>query len=495
MAQLRPGLSASEWRQEREQAHSDIMVEVAAALGQGPVAGAGMSMRVSELEEAVRAAAAAPTEETAGAGAAEIVPEDDETDHRAGATEVVPDVDENDHSREAPAAEPAANAAQEIGPGQPGQDGQEQGDAGERAAQAPPLVAMGNAAPRQHASLARTWCAKLGTVVAIQGAVQFLAGRVSFDEVALWRMQTASCAWHSGRWEDFDAGSDGVNVGHGPSIDWSEQRADASRGARVLKFLTGAWSYAWRFPTPDSATVEARRDWSRDLHDDAFQIVAANSFIWNRALRPIIGIGMAQLLCAHCPKQLWAKTLLLAIPILRHPLKVVSMRLVCPGWPPPSFWQLIIYTLDGSSKMSPMAGVWPKILSHLLVVQLRSFHLDEKMRSFFLYAWASVRVGARARLVRITASGRGVESPAQEQGQRDGVGGRQQDVPDRNRGAQRGAVMGSDRHLMRAMCEPLQRVMTTMLEELLVATISYPLVVLERRMCVDVSVCDMLCFL
>ena len=105
MAQLRPGLSASEWRQEREQAHSDIMVEVAAALGQGPVAGAGMSMRVSELEEAVRAAAAAPTEETAGAGAAEIVPEDDETDHRAGATEVVPDVDENDHSREAPAAE------------------------------------------------------------------------------------------------------------------------------------------------------------------------------------------------------------------------------------------------------------------------------------------------------------------------------------------------------------------------------------------------------
>lgn len=316
--------------------------------------------------------------------------------------------------------------------------------------------------------------------------MQFLAGRVSFDEVALWRMQTASCAWHSGRWDDIEANDDMIDLGHSiaPSLERSQQRAVASRGARVLRFLTGGWNCSWKIRAPDSATVAARRDWSRDLHDDAFEIVAANSFIWNRALRPIIGIGMAQLLCAHCPKQLWAKIMLLAIPILRHPLKVVSLRLVCPGWPPPSFWQLILDTLDGPSKMSPMAGILPKICSHFLIAQLRSLHLDEKIRLLFMQVSS---VGARA--MRSRARSGAEQVPAPDQPQSDGTGGRQRDVADRDRGVQRGAARGGDRHLAWAasVSGPLQRVVAAMFEELLVATVTYPLVVLERRMCVDVS--------
>ena len=177
----------------------------------------------------------------------------------------------------------------------------------------------------------------------MQGIVQFLTGRVCLQEVALWRMQTASCAWsgHSVSGEAHDETAQAGEPGSiRPLVIWSSFGAVLHSGWAVSSQRGGGAE--WLCVRPDAATVAARRNRSSDLHDEAFEVVAANSFIWNRALRPIIGVGLAQLLCAHCPRQLWAKTLLLAIPFLHHPLKVVSLRLVCPGWPPASFLHLLL---------------------------------------------------------------------------------------------------------------------------------------------------------
>ena len=460
-----------EWRQAREQAHSDIMAEVA-ALGRGPASATAGGGSARGDEDAGQDAASAEQGPDQASGAPAAGPAALGADHGEG------EARDTGGTAGPSAAETWSVRAESL---------HEAAAAEEHDAPAPPAAAPRNAVLRSRASHMRTWCAKLGTAVAVQGAVQFLTGRVCFEEVALWRMQTASCAWHSGSWDDTEVDAREIESHStvAPSSD-RFQRVPSSphRAARALRLLTSALGSSWTFATPDAETIEARRDWSRDLQDDTFEIVAANSFIWNRALRPIIGIGMAQLLCAHCPKQLWAKMLLVAVPILRHPLKVVSMRLVCPGWPPPSFWQLILYTMDGSARMSPMAGILPKICSHLLVDQLRGLHLDEKLRAYFLRVVESVR----ARTVRVTAeTAEAEQAPRQDPPQAADNDRREQEGRRADRGVQGGEARGRERRLVWAMCEPLQRVLAAMIEDLMLATVSYPLVVLERRMCVDVS--------
>jgi len=475
------GAGRDEWRRERERAYADILAEVASLRRE-----AGLVQRVLDVGAQVERA-----------GSSEAPPAAAGTPHGAGeGGEAEDDVAESvDGARGA-----LADALLGVPGGGPGTVREEPVPAVvPRVADQPPenprpparWGAFGPGALHQRASHARTWCAKLGTAVMMQGVVQFLTGRVCLEEVALWRMQTAACAWHPGAWVDdtLDTQDRGAGAGLGAA-----QASDDSHGAqspggsharRFLEWLAGGGSHDWVFAPPDAATVNARRDWSQDLDDEAFETVAASSFIWNRALRPIVSIGMAQLLCTHCPKALWGKVLMVALPFLRHPLKVISLRIVCPGWPPPPFWHLILLTLDSSTKTSLLSGIIPKFCSHLLVQQLRSYDLHGRIRALLtrmrLFAPVTPAGGARqaegergaARPE--VAAGQGDEAEEGERAAR-GAGG-----------AQRAREREEQRRRTWIVCEPLQRVLAAMIEDLMLATVTYPLVVLERRMSVDVS--------
>jgi len=457
------------WRRERERAHSDILVEVAALGGHGPAfAHAGYTDEQRGEQQSNAASADGNALDTEGT---------DEGDDPGDAAAWAPD------SQVQPASSPAPDLPDSAAQTVPQDTGNIQ-----TLPQLPAAAAdADHTVVSQRSSQARTWCAKLGTAVAMQGVVQFLTGHVCMEEVALWRMQTASCAWNPGVWEDSvpDKAGRGLssNDVQACSDSTSTQSHAVSRGALVMRSLVSFWSNSWHAATPDAATIEARRDWSRDLHDEAFEVVAANSFIWNRALRPIMGIGFAQLLHAHCPKQLWAKALLVAIPLLRHPLKVVSLRLVCPGWPPPSFWHLILYTLDNSSKTSMMAGILPKICSQLLVDALRRCRLHEKLCAMVLRTRPAPALSRGVRF----AGGEGADW-GEVRGVQQGDGAeRGERAARRQREAQRAGERGVERRSAWGIYQPLQRVLAGMVEELMLATVAYPLVVLERRMCVDVS--------
>jgi hypothetical protein len=210
------------------------------------------------------------------------------------------------------------------------------------------------------------------------------------DEMALWRMQTASCAWHRGtldeKVEQVDFFNPGLHL--------------TSPTASVLGLFTRYSSDFRRVPGPDAATIEARRDWSRDLNAEAFDVLASSSFLWNRALRPLIMYGIVRLLSAHCPKRLWPKALLIAIPLLRHPLKVVSMRLVCASGaaePNCSFPHLLLHTLDSSTNASAFAGILPQLCSFFLVEQLRSLALHERLLALVAQTRRALTLFARTR--------------------------------------------------------------------------------------------------
>ena len=480
-ARARAAPVASEWRRERERAHNDIVLEVAALRQE-----AGLVQTISVGTQVERAGpaqlAASPAAGAAGDQRDRDGEGDDEGDAGAAAA-----VGTGELSATVPFGDPGAPEAVHEEP-VPAAFVLRAADEPVHRPAATRWFAFGPGALRQQASHARTWCAKLGTAVMMQGVVQFLTGRVCLVEVALWRMQTASCAWHPRSWvddvldtRDSEPGA-GLGATHISADSPSVKSSAGSRVVAILEWMAGGGNHDWAFAKPDAATIEARRDWSRDIDDEAFDVVAAHSFVWNRAMRPIIGIVMAQLLCAHCPKPLWGKVLMVALPFLHHPLKVISLRTVCPGWPPPTFWHLILLTLDSSTKTSALAGILPKVCSHLLVQQLRTYNLHAKifavfmqMRSFAPVTPAgAVRQAGGERGARPEAAG--AQADEGEQGERAAQGGR---------GAQR--VREERRRTPVVILEPLQRVLAAMAEDLILATVSYPLVVLERRMCVDVS--------
>ena len=473
----RGGESSAEWRRERERAHNDIVLEVASLRRE-----AGLVQTVSVGTQVERAGPASPAAGAAGEPRDGAGEGDDAGDAVAAAA-----VGTGESSANAPLGDPGAPEAVHEEP-VPAALVLRAADEPVHRPAATRWFAFGPGALRQQASHGRTWCAKLGAAVMMQGVVQFLTGRVCLVEIALWRMQTASCAWHPRSWvddvldtRDSEPGA-GIGATHISADSPSVQSSAGDRVVTILDWMAGGGNHDWAFPKPDAATIEARRDWSRDLDEEAFDVVAAHSFLWNRAMRPIIGFGMAQLLCAHCPKPLWGQVLMVALPFLHHPLKVISLRTVCPGWPPPTFWHLILLTLDSSTKTSALAGILPKFCSHLLVQQLRTYNLRAKILALFMQIRSFAPV-TPAGAVRQAEDERGAARPeaagAQgdegEQGERAARGGR---------GAQR---VREARRRTWVILEPLQRVLAAMAEDLILATVSYPLVVLERRMCVDVS--------
>ena len=497
------------WRAERARNHEDILGDMAALRHESATLGpdrASTAVAVSpgavgvlpRLDE-VLAAAATATPAVVGPHHAAPEVEDARADNTAGA-----DAGAVSGPPLLPLTEGLQLGADESVPGGPAPTNEVEVPA-PAPMQVPPDA--GNArqsAPPRSAPVGRAWCARLCIAAGMQGIVQFLTGRVCLQEVALWRMQTASCAWsgHSVSGEAHDETAQAGEPGSiRPLVIWSSFGAVLHSGWAVSSQRGGGAE--WLCVRPDAATVAARRNWSSDLHDEAFEVVAANSFIWNRALRPIIGVGLAQLLCAHCPRQLWAKTLLLAIPFLHHPLKVVSLRLVCPGWPPASFLHLLLHSLDGTSKTSAMAGILPKLCSHVLTVSLRKLRLHEKLGESIVRMWPATAAPAapaapagpgRGAAAEAGAGERGGDTAlrAAESGQRESGERAAAVAPDTRAGPlshARAALREMFGHLRapQRLRHHLGTVVGGMAEELILASVTYPLVVLERRMCVDAN--------
>jgi hypothetical protein len=122
-------------------------------------------------------------------------------------------------------------------------------------------------------------------------------------------------------------------------------------------------------PQGSSTTVE----WS----EEELELISAKSFVFGRCIKPFIMALVHQTVMVHCPR-----AVLIALPILGHPLRVVSTRLRCHGvWSTMSTWECFYHTLKSETYPGAFTGIVPRMFSQLLVDSFRLLRIEEKIRA------------------------------------------------------------------------------------------------------------------
>jgi hypothetical protein len=136
-------------------------------------------------------------------------------------------------------------------------------------------------------------------------------------------------------------------------------------------------------PSQDSSTAGADQSFQKssaevEWSEEKADFMAAKSFIFGECIKPAISAVIQQHVMTHCPR-----AALLAIPILHHPLRVVSTRLRCLGfWSNMTPWQCLRATLKAETCPGAFTGIVPRFFAQLLIESYRVLRVEDKIREF-----------------------------------------------------------------------------------------------------------------
>eukprot|EP00961_Rhodomonas_salina_P122397 1648472-Rhodomonas_salina.2 len=246
-------------------------------------------------------------------------------------------------------------------------------------------------------------------------------GRLWKEEVALVRLQTATCDWIT--LEDYDETDEGAEIDEmeqariadDPSksqvvavndvkqtfsadeetldVEESGQDGVQSRrwydGWRDMLYFVNDMPYVTRY-----STFTTKLPYEVMTPDEEFDLIAARNYVWNKAVKPMLLVVLSELVFLHCPRAV------AAIQIMFHPLRVISVRLVCPGWASDSIWRCSYFTLKRRGTTNPMAGLIPRLMCHVLGDYYHRLRVEDKIRRFL----RRVQVDPRSPYARATRS-------------------------------------------------------------------------------------------
>ena len=200
---------------------------------------------------------------------------------------------------------------------------------------------------------------RIGLALALQTSVQVISNEIWIAEVALMQLQTATCDWFH---------KENVECLTITASDESDRASNANTLEDCEITLSNVID---RF----TATFPAYPPTPEEL-----EFIAAKNDVWNRALRPVLSLCLSQLVHIHCPRAF------MVVPLITHPLRVVSIRLVHSDLAretPSKLWDLLILSFKGKDGSNLFSGLLPRFFSFLIMERIRKMRIEERIRRFF----------------------------------------------------------------------------------------------------------------